>query len=78
MAKLTKNRKISIKKVDSEKAYSVEEASSLVKEVTTTKFQKQDCGTAPETLPAPAANIVREFRARKKHCNAPKQTRRNR
>ena len=38
MAKLTKNRKISIEKVDSEKAYSVEEASSLVKEVTTTKF----------------------------------------
>jgi len=38
MAKLTKNRKISIEKVDSEKAYSVEEASSLVKEITTTKF----------------------------------------
>ena len=38
MAKLTKNRKISIEKVDSEKAYSVEEASSLVKEITTAKF----------------------------------------
>ena len=38
MAKLTKNRKISIEKLDSEKTYSLEEASSLVKEVTTTKF----------------------------------------
>ena len=38
MAKLTKNRKISIEKVDSEKSYTLEEASSLVKEITTTKF----------------------------------------
>tara|TARA_B100001063_G_C16729228_1_gene538261 strand:- start:457 stop:1146 length:690 start_codon:yes stop_codon:yes gene_type:complete len=38
MVKLTKNRKISIEKVDSEMTYSVEEASSLVKEITTTKF----------------------------------------
>ena len=38
MGKLTKNRKISIEKVDSEKSYSLEEASSLVKEITTTKF----------------------------------------
>ena len=38
MAKLTKNRKISIEKVDSDKSYSLEEASSLVKEITTTKF----------------------------------------
>ena len=38
MAKLTKNRKISIEKVDSDKSYSIEEASSLVKEITTTKF----------------------------------------
>ena len=33
MAKLTKNRKISIEKVDSDKSYSLEEASSLVKEI---------------------------------------------
>ena len=38
MAKLTKNRKVSIEKVDSEKSYTIEEASSLVKEITTTKF----------------------------------------
>ena len=38
MGKLTKNRKISIEKVDSDKSYSLEEASSLVKEITTTKF----------------------------------------
>ena len=38
MVKLTKNRKVSIEKIDSEKFYSLEEASLLVKEITTTKF----------------------------------------
>ena len=38
MAKLTKNRKTVIEKIDSEKSYSIEEATSLVKEITTTKF----------------------------------------
>ena len=38
MAKQTKNRKVSIEKIDSEKFYSLEEASLLVKEITTTKF----------------------------------------
>ena len=38
MVKLTKNRKISIEKLDSDKSYSLEEASSLVKEITTTQF----------------------------------------
>ena len=38
MAKLTKNRKISIEKLDSDKSYSLEEASSLVKEISTTQF----------------------------------------
>jgi len=38
MTKLTKNRKVSIEKVDSDKSYTLEEASSLVKEITTTKF----------------------------------------
>ena len=38
MVKLTKNRKISTEKVDSDKLYSLEEASTLVKEITTTKF----------------------------------------
>lgn len=38
MAKLSKNRKISLEKIDAEKSYSLDEASALVKEVTTTKF----------------------------------------
>ena len=38
MAKLTKNRKTVIEKLDSEKSYSIEQASTLVKEITTTKF----------------------------------------
>ncbi len=38
MAKLTKNQKIAAEKVDSTKVYSLDEASSLVKEITTTKF----------------------------------------
>ena len=38
MAKLSKNRKISLEKIDAEKSYSLDEASTLVKEVTTTKF----------------------------------------
>ena len=38
MTKLTKNRKVSVEKVDSDKSYTLEEASSLVKEITTTKF----------------------------------------
>ncbi len=38
MAKLTKKRKAALEKVDLEKEYSLEEASSLVKEINTTKF----------------------------------------
>ncbi|CAI8343874.1 MAG: 50S ribosomal protein L1 [Candidatus Marisimplicoccus sp.] len=38
MVKLTKNRKISIEKIDSDKSYTLDEASSLVKEITTSKF----------------------------------------
>jgi large subunit ribosomal protein L1 len=38
MAKLTKNQKIAAEKLDSTKVYALEEASSLVKEITTTKF----------------------------------------
>ncbi|MFO7868624.1 MAG: 50S ribosomal protein L1 [Bacteroidales bacterium] len=36
--KLTKNKKSVIDKIDSTKAYSIDEASNLVKEITTTKF----------------------------------------
>lgn len=38
MAKLTKNKKKALEKVDFEKSYSLEEASSLLKEITFTKF----------------------------------------
>ena len=38
MVKLSKNRKISLEKIDAEKFYSLDEASALVKEITTTKF----------------------------------------
>ena len=38
MTKLTKNRKLAIEKLDNDKLYTLKEASTLIKEVTTTKF----------------------------------------
>lgn len=38
MTKLTKNRKLALSKIDTNKQYSIEEAAALVKEMTTTKF----------------------------------------
>lgn len=38
MAKLTKSQKLAVEKFDRESSYSLEEASKLVKEITTTKF----------------------------------------
>lgn len=38
MSKLTKNQKIALSKIEPGKVYSLKEASSLVKEITTTKF----------------------------------------
>lgn len=38
MGKLTKNQKAALEKVDAEKEYSIEEASSLLKEITFSKF----------------------------------------
>jgi len=38
MTKLTKNQKLSQSKIDGEKLYTLTEASALVKEITTTKF----------------------------------------
>lgn len=38
MAKLTKNQKLAAEKYDKTKAYSIDEASQLVKDITTTKF----------------------------------------
>ncbi len=38
MAKLTKNKKLVLDKIEPNKTYTLAEASSLVKEITTTKF----------------------------------------
>src|SRR6056297_1777390 len=38
MAKLTKNRKIALEKIEPEKAYKISEAAKLLKEITSTKF----------------------------------------
>jgi large subunit ribosomal protein L1 len=38
MSKLTKNQKLALSKIEAEKAYTLKEASALVKEVTTAKF----------------------------------------
>ena len=38
MSKLTKNRKLALEKLDKDRLYTISEASSLVKEITTTKF----------------------------------------
>ncbi|MEP1781213.1 MAG: 50S ribosomal protein L1, partial [Reichenbachiella sp.] len=38
MAKLTKNQKLAAEKYDKSKAYSIGEASQIVKDITTTKF----------------------------------------
>jgi large subunit ribosomal protein L1 len=38
MTKLTKNRKLVLEKIDRDRLYTLKEASSLVKEITTTKF----------------------------------------
>ena len=38
MSKLTKNEKLALSKIEEGKTYSLREASSLVKEITTTKF----------------------------------------
>jgi len=38
MSRLTKNRKLALEKLDKEKFYSVTEASQMVKDITTTKF----------------------------------------
>ena len=38
MARITKNRKLAIEKIDLEKFYSLVEASKLIKEISTVKF----------------------------------------
>ena len=40
MAKLSKRKKLILEKVDSEKQYSIEEAVSLIKEISTVKFEE--------------------------------------
>ena len=38
MGKISKNRKVSESKIDKTKLYSLDEASALIKEISTTKF----------------------------------------
>ena len=38
MAKLTKNRKLALQKIEANKGYKLSEAASLLKEISTTKF----------------------------------------
>ena len=38
MGKLTKNQKLALEKIEAGKSYSLKEASELVKEISTTKF----------------------------------------
>jgi len=38
MTKLTKNKKLALEKIDSEKLYTINEAAEVVKAITTTKF----------------------------------------
>ncbi|RYE03451.1 MAG: 50S ribosomal protein L1, partial [Rickettsiaceae bacterium] len=38
MARLTKNQKAALSKIEANKLYSLQEAASLVKDITTTKF----------------------------------------
>ena len=38
MTKLTKNKKLALEKVDQKKSYTIEDATKLVKEISTTKF----------------------------------------
>ena len=60
MVKLSKNRKISLEKIDSEKSYSLDEASALVKEVTTTKFDSSvDLASRLGVDPKQANEMVR-------------------
>ena len=60
MVKLSKNRKISLEKIDVEKSYSLDEASALVKEVTTTKFDSSvDLAIRLGVAPKKANEMVR-------------------
>ena len=60
MVKLSKNRKISLEKIDVEKSYSLDEASALVKEVTTTKFDSSvDLAIRLGVVPKKANEMVR-------------------
>ena len=45
MKRVTKNRKLSFEKLDLDKLYSLDEASELVRDITTTKFDANDKGS---------------------------------
>ena len=60
MAKSTKNRKENLAKIDKEKAYLLEEAAQLVKDVTTTKFDASiDMAVRLAVDPKNASQMVR-------------------
>ena len=60
MSRISKNRKIALSKVDSTKEYSLKEASQLVKEITTTKFDASvDMDVRLGVDPRKASQMVR-------------------
>ena len=60
MSRISKNRKIALSKVDSAKEYSLKEASQLVKEITTTKFDASvDMDVRLGVDPRKASQMVR-------------------
>lgn len=60
MSRISKNRKIALSKVDSAKEYSLKEASQLVKEITTTKFDSSvDMDVRLGVDPRKASQMVR-------------------
>ena len=60
MGKLTKNRKLALSKIEEGKTYSLKEASKLVKEITTTKFDASvDMDVRLDVDPRKANQMVR-------------------
>lgn len=60
MSRISKNRKIALSKVDNTKEYSLKEASQLVKEITTTKFDSSvDMDVRLGVDPRKASQMVR-------------------
>lgn len=58
MSKLTKNQKLALGKIEAGKAYTLKEASALVKEITTTKF---DASVDVDTLDQAVHRVPHRF-----------------